>query len=177
VVGLVIVVGALGLGFLDSRSSDDDPPPETSTTTTTEAPAREGPCDGLSQEAIDAALGGPSVISVVDVRRCSVAREGTLVSADVEQTEADATAEDLDAVERSSGPDADSLEPWPEEEVEDLGDAAVWLADPAAEGSYGELYVLVGTRIVRTTISTPPDYRREALTIATQVAAAAIADL
>jgi hypothetical protein len=169
---IVVVVLVMTLGGDDERGSTR------STTTTTEAPEpRAGPCDRLSAEAVDEALGGPSIVSTVDDQRCSVAREGTLVSAEIEQTNGEADEADLDAIERSSGRDTDNLEPWPEVDVEDLGDRALWLADPAGDGSYGELYVLTGSYLVRVAVSTPPDYRREARVIGIAVAEAAIADL
>ena len=58
------------------------------------------------------------------------------------------------------------MEAWPSAPVEDVADGAVWLTDPAAEVSYGDLYFLASDRLVRVVVSTPPEYRREPLAIA-----------
>lgn len=170
---VVAVAGIVGIRLL----TDDGGSPNAAPTSTTTPPERTGPCDSLDPDTVDAALGGPGEVDVAGATRCTLGRPGTLVLVEVEQTSTDATAADLDAVERRGGPDPAAQEPWPEEAVDDLGDGAVWLTDPAGDGSYGELWVRSGARLVRITVSTPPDHRREPLTIATGVATAALDDL
>jgi hypothetical protein len=140
-------------------------------------PDRAGVCADLDAGAVDAAMGGPADVAVADRDRCTISRPGTLLVVEVEQADDDATRADLTAVERLRGPDVDSMEPWPEEPVDGVGDAAVWLTDPAAGGGVGELWAIAGRRLVRVAVSAPPDYRRDPADIATQVAVVVLTGL
>jgi hypothetical protein len=177
-VGPVLVVAlvvALVTALVLAGGRDDDGSASPPASTTAPGPRRAGACADLDQAALEAALGGPTEVAVTDARRCRLERPGTLLAVDVEQLDDGADRQDLDAIELQGG--ADGSEPWPEVEVDDVGDAATWIADPGSDGAIGELYVRRGSHLVRVAVSTPPDYRREARVIGIALAEVVVAGL
>ncbi|HEX7133366.1 MAG TPA: hypothetical protein VF228_12370 [Iamia sp.] len=175
---MTVVAAAMVMTVVFGAGCSDDGDDREGGGTTTEAEAtRRGPCDEIDEDALETTLGTGAVVSATDAAHCTLARTGTQISVTVDQLRDDADRSDLAGTERSSGPDADSLEPWPQDDVDDVGDAAVWQEDPAADGTYGELSVLADTRLIRITVSVPPDYRREPLAMATAVAGTVLEDL
>jgi hypothetical protein len=130
--------------------------------------ADDDPCTILADAVEDGAFGEGATVSPLGATDCTLlAASGE--RATVSAAEADDAADLVAALEQTTDGTA-----WERTEVDDLGDAATWLDDPAAPGT-GLLAVADGDRLLRIEVRALGATPEQARAAATEVAAAVLA--
>lgn len=110
-------------------------------------------CESIDAEVLDKVVGaepGTGTLTPLAETGCTYSG-GDGVTLMIEAMPGEATTESLEGFGREMVEDGETYT-WTPEPVEDLGDGAVWLADPR-DDTTGELYVLFGSSLLRITSS------------------------